>query len=134
MSTRIRFEDAGRGGFSLVELIVAVTILAIGLLGMGTTMVLSVQSVTTADLTTERAAARQAAVERVRSTPYADLAVGSDSVGIFAVEWSLLARTASSTRMRVVTTGPGRRSLGGVRNALTLRPVADTFDFRVLRP
>ncbi len=122
----------GTTGFSLLEVIIAITILSIGLLGMGTTMLYSVRSVTKADLVSERAAARQAGIERLRAMPYDSLAVGQDSVGIFAVNWSPLVTTNSSILMRVITVGPG--SFAGPDGLTLSAQVADTFDFLVVRP
>ena len=103
----------------------------IGLLGMGTTMLYGVRSVTIADLLSERAAARQAGIERLRAMPYDSLVIGQDSVGLFALSWSPLVTTSTSTRLRVITVGPG--SSAGP-DGLSLGQVADTFDFLVLRP
>lgn len=119
-------------GFSLLEVIIAITILSIGLLGMGTTMLYGVRSATKAALATERAAARQAGIERLRSMPYDSLAIGQDSVGIFEVAWGPLVTTSSSTRMRVITVGPG--SSAGPNGLSLSSQVADTFEFLVLRP
>ena len=120
-------------GFSLVEVVVAITILSVGLLGMGTTMLYSVRSVTTADLVTERAAARQAAVERLRAMPYDSLAIGFDSVGSFQVAWAPMVQTSTSTRMRVITVGPGQPTGRGGSLTLTAH-VADTLDFLLVKP
>ncbi len=119
-------------GFSLLEVIIAITILSIGLLGMGTTMLYGVRLVTKADLATERAAARQAGIERLRAMPYDSLAIGQDSVGIFAVKWGPLVTTSASILMRVITVGPG--SIAGPDGMTLSGQVADTFDFLVLRP
>ena len=122
----------GATGFSLLEVIIAITILSIGLLGMGTTMLYGVRSVTIADLASERAAARQAGIEGLRAMPYDSLAIGQDSVGIFALTWSPLVTTSASTLMRVITVGPG--SVAGPEGLSLSGQVADTFDFLVLRP
>ncbi len=134
MKTNATDETTRRAGFSLLEVIIAITIFTIGMLGMGTTMMLAARSVTTADLATERAAARQAGVERLRALPYDSLALGQDSVGVFAVEWSLLTRSSASKRMRVVTIGPGQASSGTGGPFTLTGQVADTFEFLVLRP
>ena len=122
----------GTTGFSLLEVIIAITILSIGLLGMGTTMLYGVRSVTNADLATERAAARQAGIEGLRAMPYDSLAIGQDSVGIFEVNWGPLVTTSASILMRVITVGPG--SFAGPEGMTLSAQVADTFDFLVLRP
>lgn len=132
MTHRSALTAPGRKGFSLLEVIIAITILSIGLLGMGTTMLYGVRSVTIADLSTERAAARQAGIERLRAMPYDSLAIGQDSVGIFTVAWGPLVTTSSSTRMRVITLGPG--SSAGPNGLSLSTQVADTFEFLVLRP
>ena len=119
-------------GFSLLEVIIAITILSIGLLGMGTTMLYGVRSVTIADLTSERAAARQAGIERLRAMPYDSLAVGQDSLGLFVLSWSPLVTTSTSTSMRVITVGPG--STAGPAGVSMSGQVADTFDLLVLKP
>lgn len=132
MTHRSAPNACGTTGFSLLEVIIAITILSIGLLGMGTTMLYGVRSVTIADLASERAAARQAGIERLRAMPYDSLAVGQDSVGIFAVAWGPLVTTSSSTRMRVITVGLG--SSAGPNGLSLSTQVADTFEFLVLRP
>ncbi len=132
MTRRSARNALGTTGFSLLEVIIAITILSIGLLGMGTTMLYGVRSVTKADLVSERAAARQAGIERLRAMPYDSLAVGQDSVGIFAVNWSPLVTTSSSILMRVITVGPG--SSAGPDGLTLSAQVADTFDFLVVRP
>ena len=71
-----------RGGFTLVEVIIAITILAFGLLGMAGTTALVVRQVTLADVATERSAALQTTIESLRALPFDSLAAGSDSVGI----------------------------------------------------
>ena len=119
-------------GFSLLEVIIAITILSIGLLGMGTTMMYGVRSVTNADLATERAAARQAGIERLRAMPYDSLGFGWESVGIFTVAWAPQVSTNSSTLMRVITVGPG--ATVGPEGITLSALVPDTFDFLVLRP
>lgn len=132
MTGRSARDVLGTTGFSLLEVIIAITILSIGLLGMGTTMLYGVRSVTNADLATERAAARQAGIERLRATPYDSLAIGQDSVGIFAVTWGPVVTTSASILMRVITVGPGSKA--GPDGLILSAQVADTVDFLVLRP
>src|SRR5690606_31339345 len=65
-----RPDRTGRAGFSLVELIVAVIILAIGVLGLAGTTAFVIRQVTLADVNTERSAALQMVVENLRATSY----------------------------------------------------------------
>ena len=54
-------------GFTIVEVIVAMVVLAIGVLGLAGTAAYIVRQVTLADIMTERAAALQTAVERIQA-------------------------------------------------------------------
>lgn len=115
----------------MVEVIIAILVLAIGVLGLAGTTALVVRQVTLADLLTKRSVALQTVVERVSATAFLDVGSGSDSVGVFAVRWSSVDETAASKIVTVVTVGPGLLSdpypiLGPA--------VADTFSFRVISP
>lgn len=69
MSGRDRAAES-RAGFTLVEVMVAIIVLTIGVLGLaGTTMYL-VRQTTLSELTTERSAALQSVIEELRATPY----------------------------------------------------------------
>lgn len=121
-----------RAGFSLVEVVVALVILAVGVLGLTGTTALVVRQVTLADITTERAAAMQHVVERLRAADYADVSEGSDTVSHFTAAWTTT-DLGNSKRVTIVTVGPGLVSgdggfpyLGG--------EVADTFTYRILQP
>ena len=121
-----------RAGFSLVEVLIALVILAVGVLGLAGSTALVIRQVTVADMATERAAALQTVVERLRATPYASLAAGSDSVGLFYVNWSATG-LASSTMLEIVTVGPGLKT--GTGNLPHLAgQVADTFSYRIIAP
>ena len=67
-------------GFSIVELVIAILILAIGVLGIASATGYMVRQITLAEVTSERAAAVQLVVERLKSTPYASLDIGSDTL------------------------------------------------------
>ena len=74
---------------------------------------------------TKRAVALQSVVERVQATPFASLAVGSDSVGVFGVHWSVVDRDPA-VRPGHVVTWAGPETSG--TNPLPYAPnVADTF-------
>jgi len=120
-------------GFSLVELVIAVVVFSVGALGFaGSTAFLSRQT-TVASLDSERTSALITAIERIRATDYDSLAAGADSVGRFAVTWSVQQNSASSL-VTVITTGPGLASTPG-QGIPVISPVAqDTFEYRVLAP
>lgn len=118
---------AGRDGFTLVELLVAVVVLTVGLLAFAGTTVVLIRQVTLAGLATERATAVQTVVEQLRALPYDSVGSGSDSLGAFRVTWT--STTLGATKeVQVVTLGPGARGQA-------LSPaVADTFSTRILEP
>ena len=119
-------------GFTLVEVIVALVILAVGVLGLAGTTALVIRQVTLADVATERAAALQSVVEEFRATPYTQLASGSQSVGIFSVNWTATS-VGSSTMMEIVTLGPGLKTGTGTMPYMA-GSVTDTFSYRIIRP
>lgn len=122
--------QTSKAGFSLVEVVVGVLLLAIGVLGLGSTTAHVVRQVTLSDLMTERSAAFQTTIDRLQSLPYDSVTTGTDTVGVFAIEWSSVADGPQNKVVTIITTGPG---LGGT-NFPTHDPAAvDTFTFRVLR-
>jgi len=122
-----------RNGFTLVEIIVAMIILTVGVLGLASTTVYVVRQTTMAELSTERTAALQTVVERLRASDYDALASGSDSVGVFEVTWSVSTGNRSKL-LTVVTLGPGMASGGGTGMPHPSGEVADTFAYRIMQP
>ncbi|MGW8267745.1 MAG: type IV pilus modification PilV family protein, partial [Longimicrobiales bacterium] len=80
-----------RAGFTIVEVLVAIIILAFGLLGMGGTTALVVRQISLAEVSTERSVALQTTLERLQALPFDSVANGADSVGIFEVRWEVTA-------------------------------------------
>jgi prepilin-type N-terminal cleavage/methylation domain-containing protein len=122
--------SAGRAGFTMVEVIMAMLILTVGLLGLAGATGYMVRTVTLGDLMTERSVAFQSTIDRLQSLPYDNVTTGSDSVGIFAVSWESANDGPQSKVVTLVTVGPG--VVPGA--AFVQSPsVADTFVFRILR-
>lgn len=120
-----------RRGFTLVEVVVALIILTVGVLGLAGTTVWVVRQSTLAELSTERAAAVQTVVEQLRASDYASLTAGSDSVGRFDVSWSVT-NASRSKLVTLVTVGPGLSSGSGMPSLTG--SVADTFAYRIMQP
>jgi hypothetical protein len=114
----------------MIEVIIAIVILTVGVLGLAGTTAYIVRQVTLADLMTERSAAFQTIVDRIQSLPFDNVTTGSDSVGIFAVTWDGVLDGPQNKIVTIVTTGPG---LGGTTVPTNDPQVVDTFIFRVLR-
>lgn len=119
-----------RGGFSIIEVIVAIIILAIGVVGLAGTTAYIVRNVNYADLMTERGAAFQTVVDRIQSLPFDSVDAGSDSVGIFDVTWTSALSGPQNKIVTIITTGPG---VSGATFPVNDPQVVDTFQFRVLR-
>ena len=142
MSAELRLEararsvagpKSGRSGFTLVELVVAVVILAVGVLGLAGATSYMIRETTLADLRTERTAALVAGLERLTATPFDSVEAGSDKVGAYAISWTVVPQGGEVKVIRLVTEGPGLASQDG--GPPTLRPnVPDTFIYNVLRP
>jgi prepilin-type N-terminal cleavage/methylation domain-containing protein len=120
-----------RGGFTLVEVIVATLILTVGVLGLASTTGFLVRQVTLGEMATQRAAAFQTAIERLQALDWESVSSGSTTVGRYAVNWYVSQEYAQSRVMKIVTRGPGVRAGNGFPS---MNPqVYDTFTFRLLR-
>jgi len=114
----------------MIEVIVAIVVLTVGVLGLAGTTAYIVRQITLGDLMTERAVAFQTVVDRIQAMPYASVTTGSDSVGVFAVTWEAVDAGSQNKIVTVVTTGPG---LGGTSFPTNNPQAVDTFTFRILR-
>lgn len=97
-------------GFTLIEVMIALVITAICLLGLASSSVTALQLVKLADIEAERGFARQEMVETVRSTDFDALGFTSDSVGAYKVWYVPFphATDPNAKNVWVVTRGPGR--------------------------
>lgn len=135
MKTRVTpGASMARSGFTFVEVVIAVIVLAVGVLGLAGTTAYIIRQVTLSDVTSRRAAALQDVLERVRAADYTTLASGSASVPPFTTTWTVADDGSRSKVVTVIRNGPGLHST--VANPFPmLRPdVIDTFTYRVIRP
>lgn len=121
---------ASRGGFSIIEVIIAIVILTVGVLGLAGTTAYIIRQVTLADLMTERSAAFQTIIDQIQSLPFDSVGSGTDSIGVFAVRWTSALDGPQNKVVQIVTVGPG---LGGALVPTNDPQDTDTFTFRVLR-
>lgn len=122
--------DRGRAGFSMVEVVVAIMVLAIGVLGLAGTTAYIVRQITLGDLMTERSVAFQTIIDRIQAMPYANVTSGTDSVGVFEVSWNAVNSGSQNKIVTITTTGPG---IGGTSFPTNDPQVVETFTFRILR-
>ena len=136
---RVRRVGDARGGYSLVELVIAVVILAVGILGLAGATSWAVRQVNVADLRTERAIVVQSVLERLRAADFDEVRLGShDSNGAedaapFTVEWTTTEVNYNLVEVEVITVGPGYEARPGSMPAL-VRNKTDTFYFEIARP
>ncbi len=119
-----------KAGFTIIEVVLAIVILAVGLLGTAGTTLLFVKQTIMADATTDRAIALQSTIEGIRALPFDSVGSGRDSVGAFDVAWTVNTNPRWK-RIEIVTTGPGMASAGGF--PALAQSVPDTFTYRILR-
>ena len=134
MPAPVTSRASDRGGFTIIELVIAIIILAVGVLGLAGTTMLVVRQVTLADVNTERAAALQSVIERIRATNTNTITNGSQTIGSFAVTWTLTDSTNLSKTLRVITRGPGLSKDSASVVPMLGSNVADTFTLVVLKP
>ena len=118
-------------GFSLVEIIIATVVLAIGMLAMAASTGYVAAEVRNATLNTQRAAAREFIVEELRATPFDSIATNATGriVGRYSLTWTVLQTGPHIRRVSVIATGPAYR-LG--RGAISV--ATDTFIVNMVRP
>ena len=78
---------------------------------------------------TERSTAFQTIIDRLQSLPYDSVTSGTDSVGIYLVDWSSVNNGSQNKTVTLITTGPGTRGAPPTNDP----QVVDTFTFRILR-
>ena len=128
-------ETRPRAGFSIIELVMALIVLAFGVVGLATTTLFITRQLTLAEVTTARANATRSAMERIHATPYDAIGPGGDSIGSMAVYWRVTNITPQVTTLGIVIVGPGLASVSGSQSSPMLSSsVADTLIYKVLRP
>jgi prepilin-type N-terminal cleavage/methylation domain-containing protein len=120
-------------GMTLIEVLVAMVIVTIGLLGMAAGTGWMIRSVDVTRLDTNRAAALQASIEAVGGLPFASVAAGSSSQGDFDVTWSVVESAPNWKALEFVIIGPGRVPGSMGPRAEIGTSVVDTLSYRINR-
>jgi prepilin-type N-terminal cleavage/methylation domain-containing protein len=124
--------DTRQAGFTMVEVIAAIVILTVGVLGLAGTTAYVVRQVTLSNVVTQRAVALQSVIEKVQAMPFSSVGSGSDSVGNYVVRWTSSTETVASKLVTVITTGPGLHATTSNPFPILGTNVADTFVYRVI--
>ena len=133
MSTR-------KEGFTIVEVLIALVILAVGMLALATTSIFATTQVRVADLKTEQSLAVQEIVEQMRSTSFGSIATRTEqsavTAGSYAVWWTVTPVNSNLRRVTLFTRGPGyrNRGQGGARNSGWTNAARDTFVVEIANP
>lgn len=129
---RSQSSSGHQGGFTLLEVMIAIVILAIGLLGLAGASTYVIRQVMVSELLTDRNLATQAVVEQIRAAPWGTKTMGADTVGDYVITWTSTP-DINVRRFTLVVEGPGltRSRSGGP----AIRPnVVDTVRHTLLRP
>lgn len=98
-----RPRSAGRKGFTLVELIVAIIILVIGVLGLASAAAVVMRQITGSSFQNRAAAVAQSRFERLRAMPCANATDGTATADGITERWTVQMLNRSLQMQDVVT-------------------------------
>ena len=122
-----------REGFSLVEIIVAMVILAFGMLAMAASTGYIAGQMRASAFDTKRNIARQQVIEQLRGTFWASIATNTTglAVGPYTVTWAITSQTNVNKRLNIITSGPG---YGRSASKAAQTTVVDTTKIAIASP
>lgn len=91
MNDHMRQEDRRQGGFSLIEVVFALTFLAVGILAVASMIPAGTRGVTQSRVLTSGVMAAQVKLEELKGTSYNSLAAGTyrDTTSVFVRTWTV---------------------------------------------
>jgi type IV pilus modification protein PilV len=92
-----------RRGFTLVELIIAIIILVVGVLGLASTAAVVMRQITASSMQTRAAMMAQSRLEQLRSVPCANMANGNAASKGVTETWRVTVNARTATIVNVVT-------------------------------
>ena len=104
--------EASRRGFTLVELIAAIIILVVGVLGLASTAAVVMRQITGSSMQTRAAVVAQSRFERLRSVNCAAAVAGTASANGITETW----RTTMQTRSMMMSVVVSWRERGRTRS------------------
>lgn len=108
-------------GFSLIEVMFALTFLAVGILAVASMIPAGTRGVSESRTVTSGLMAAQLKLEELRGTPYSALAAGSqsDTVSVFARSWTVTDSIPTAGCKRVLVTSSWNDARGPQSTTLT---------------
>lgn len=98
-------------GFTLMEVMIAMAIFAIGILGVATMQISSTNGNTSARKHSEASEIAQSQIEWLMAIPYANVAAGNDVTNGYPAQWTVVpvmqAGVQIGVQIQVVVTDPG---------------------------
>ena len=124
-------QSAKANGFSLVEVMVAMIVLAVGILAMAASTGYISAEIRNASWNTQRSMAREQIIEQLKATPFDSVlaTTAPQIVGRFSMTWQVLPVGATLKQVQLITSGPGYRMGQGTRST-----VIDTVVVSMARP
>ena len=124
---------ANANGFTLVEIIVATMVLAVGMLAMAASTGYISAEIRNSTWNTQRTMAREEVIERLRATPFDNVATNATAVAIgrYNMTWTV-SSVAGSQHLKqviVIASGPAYRLGRGARTT-----VVDSVAVTLARP
>jgi prepilin-type N-terminal cleavage/methylation domain-containing protein len=122
-------QQTNNGGFSLVEVVIAIVILSFGLLAMAASTGYVASQLRSSSFDTQRNMARQQVIEQLRATVFNNVTTQgtAQTVGRYSIRWNVSGTTAKT--VQIITSGPAYRARRGAQTTVT-----DTATITILRP
>ena len=121
-----------QGGFSLVEVVVAMLVLSFGLLAMAASTGYVATQLRSTTWDTQRTLARQQVVEQLKATIFANVTTNTTGVtiGSYTVRWNVTNVGSAQRRVELITSGPAYRA----SSRATRITVVDTATVTIASP
>ncbi len=121
LTVKCRRRAGGGSGFSLIEVMFALTFLAVGILAVAAMIPAGTRGVSESRTITSGLMAAQLKLEELRGTPYSSLVAGSqtDSVSVFTRSWTVTDSIPTAGCKRVLVTASWADARGTQSTTLT---------------
>lgn len=121
LTVKNRSRGGGAEGFSLIEVMFALTFLAVGILAVASMIPAGTRGVSESRTITSGLMAAQLKLEELRGTPYSSLVAGSqsDTVSVFRRTWTVTDSIPTVGCKRVLVTSSWNNERGAQSTTLT---------------